>query len=83
MTRTVSKGDAVSTPGPLDSHAEWELPAAPGTVGTIRTGVREFAREGQPLRIECRFVKRQVSPSQKGIIVQIAENGRGSVPVMQ
>ena len=45
MARTVSKGDAVSTPGPLDSHAEWELPAAPGTVGTIRTGVREFARE--------------------------------------
>ena len=29
---------------PLDPHAEWELPATPGSVGTIRNGVREFAR---------------------------------------
>jgi PAS domain S-box-containing protein len=28
-----------------ETHAEWELPAEPGTVGKIRGGVREFARE--------------------------------------
>jgi PAS domain S-box-containing protein len=27
-----------------ETHAEWELPAEPSTVGTIRGGVREFAR---------------------------------------
>ena len=43
MTRTAYDG-AVRTPSPLDPHAEWELPAAPGTVGTIRNGVRDFAR---------------------------------------
>src|SRR3954467_15924106 len=43
--------EGVCDPGPgkescvPESHAEWELPAEPATVGTIRTGVREFARE--------------------------------------
>ncbi|WP_270041400.1 ATP-binding protein [Solirubrobacter ginsenosidimutans] len=43
--------EVVCDPGPgkescvPESHAEWELPAEPTAVGTIRNGVREFARE--------------------------------------
>src|SRR4051794_21684494 len=43
--------EVVCDPGPgkescvPESHAEWELPAEPAAVGTIRNGVREFARE--------------------------------------
>src|SRR5215207_9114714 len=44
MPGMVCDGDAVSSSGPLDPFAEWSLPAAPGSVGTIRNGVREFAR---------------------------------------
>ena len=44
MPEAVCDGDAVSSPSAPEPHAEWELPAEPGTVGTIRSGVREFAR---------------------------------------
>jgi serine/threonine-protein kinase RsbW/stage II sporulation protein AB (anti-sigma F factor) len=40
----VCDGDAVNSSSAPAPHAEWELPAAPGSVGAIRGGVRDFAR---------------------------------------
>jgi PAS domain S-box-containing protein len=46
MAEAVFEGDAAASPSCVpETQAEWELPADPGTVGAIRTGVREFARE--------------------------------------
>src|SRR5690349_2829215 len=44
MSGAVCDGDAVNSPSAPEPHAEWELPAAPGSVGEIRGGVREVAR---------------------------------------
>jgi PAS domain S-box-containing protein len=45
MAPTVCDGDAAAPSCAPDSHAEWELPATPHSVGTIRGGVRDFARQ--------------------------------------
>ena len=45
MAETVCDGDAASPADAPDAHAAWELPAVAASVGTIRGGVREFARE--------------------------------------
>jgi serine/threonine-protein kinase RsbW len=45
MSEAVCDADAASSSCAPDAHAEWELPAEPNTVGAIRSGVREFARE--------------------------------------
>ena len=45
MLGPVCDDDAAAPSRALESHAVWDLPAEPGTVSTIRGGVREFARE--------------------------------------
>jgi anti-sigma regulatory factor (Ser/Thr protein kinase)/PAS domain-containing protein len=45
MAPTVCDDDAAAPACAPDSHAEWELPAVAASVGTIRGGVRHFARE--------------------------------------
>ena len=52
-------GEGVRAP---DSHAEWELPAEPSAVGTIRSGVREFARERGGESTRCWSTSRWPSP---------------------
>lgn len=44
MPPTVCDGDAPTSLRAPELRAEWELPAGAGSVGTIRNGVREFAR---------------------------------------
>jgi serine/threonine-protein kinase RsbW/stage II sporulation protein AB (anti-sigma F factor) len=44
MAPTVCDGDAAAPACAPDSHAAWELPAVAASVGTIRGGVRQFAR---------------------------------------
>jgi PAS domain S-box-containing protein len=45
MAPTVCDGDAAAPSCAPDSRAAWELPAVAASVGTIRGGVREFARD--------------------------------------
>jgi PAS domain S-box-containing protein len=45
MAPTVCDGDAAAPASAPDAHAAWELPAVAASVGIIRGGVREFARE--------------------------------------
>jgi anti-sigma regulatory factor (Ser/Thr protein kinase)/PAS domain-containing protein len=45
MAETVRDGDADAPVSALNAHATWELPAVAASVGTIRGGVREFARD--------------------------------------
>jgi serine/threonine-protein kinase RsbW/stage II sporulation protein AB (anti-sigma F factor) len=44
MPEAVCDGDAVNSSPAPEPHAEWELSAAPPSVGAIRNGVRGFAR---------------------------------------
>ncbi len=45
MGPTVCDGDAAAPASAPDARAAWELPAVAASVGTIRGGVRDFARE--------------------------------------
>src|SRR4051794_6960523 len=45
MPEAMCDGDAVDSSTAPGSASEWALPAEPGTVGIVRNGVRDFARE--------------------------------------